>query len=305
MAHVRGFLRQFLGRSVLTASAMVALVAILLATSRGDATKAQLRIGISNPLRGDAGPREEKAAVKSLQSFIQDEIRMTNSIVQTKDWQELADSMAKGQLQVGVFQGYEFAWAQKKYPGLKLLALAVNVYRYPVAYAVVKRDNPIRDFAGLRGATLALPAGEPPFLKLFVERQCEANGKKMAAFFSKVSTPKSIEDGLDDVVDGIVTTIVVDRAALEAFKRRKSVRSKQLKEIARSEPIAPPVVAYQDGSLTEANVQRFRKGLLEASGKERATMMLNMSRLTGFEEVPEDFPKVLARTRKAYPPSGD
>jgi ABC-type phosphate/phosphonate transport system substrate-binding protein len=298
MAHVPDFLR----RSVLTASVVAAGVAILLAASRADETKAQLRIGISNPLTGDAGPREEKGALKTLQSFIKDEVDMTNSIVHTKGWQELADSMAKGKLQVGVFQGYEYAWAEKKYPGLKPLALAINVYRYPTAFVVAKRGSGIKDCAGLRGKTLALPAGDQPFLKLFVSRRCESLGKKLTEFFSKVNKPKSIEDGLDDVVDGIVTATAVDRAALEAYKRRKPGRFKQLEDVARSDPFPPIVVAYQDGSLNESTLQRFRKGLLEASRKERAAMMLAMSRLTGFEDIPGDFPKVLERTRKEYPP---
>ena len=47
----------------------------------------------------------------------------------TNEDRELADKMTKGELQLGVFQGYEFAWAQEKQPQLKPLALAVNVYR--------------------------------------------------------------------------------------------------------------------------------------------------------------------------------
>jgi hypothetical protein len=31
--------------------------------------------------------------------------------------------------------------------------------------------------------------------------------------------------------------------------------------------------------------------------------MLTMFRLAGFERVPDDFGKILAQTRKAYPPS--
>jgi ABC-type phosphate/phosphonate transport system substrate-binding protein len=284
------------------ASTVAAALAVLMAASRADESKAQLRIGTSAPLTGNAGPRDEKAALHTLQGFIKDEIGMTNNIVQTKDWRDLAERMAKGALQVGVFQGYEYAWAKEKYRGLEALALAVNVYRYPTAFVVVKRNNPARDLAELRGATLALPAGDRPFLKLFIDRRCEAAGKKLADFFPKTTAPKSIEDSLDDVVDGVATATVVDRAAVEAYKRRKPARFKQLKQVAHSDPFPPPVVTYQKGSLDDATVQRFRKGLMEASRKERSAMMLAMSRLTGFEAVPEDFSTVLERTRKEYPP---
>ena len=67
--------------------------------------------------------------------------------------------MAKAQLHVGVFQGYEFAWAQQKYPDLKPLAVAVNVYRYPIVYVIARRDGPAKSFGDLRGKTLGVPAG--------------------------------------------------------------------------------------------------------------------------------------------------
>jgi ABC-type phosphate/phosphonate transport system substrate-binding protein len=275
---------------------------LLMAAARGDEPKAQLRIGISINLTGNTGPREDKFAVKTVQSFIKDEVGMTNVIIHTKGWRDQAEMMAKGKLQVGAFQGYEYAWAEKKFTGLKPLAVAVNVNLYPTAYVVVKRDSPIKDFAGLRGGTMALPTADQPFLKLFVERRCQAASAKMADFFSKITTSKSIEDSLDDLVDGIVTTTAVGHAELEAYKRRKPGRFRKLKEVAKSEPFPPIVVTYQEGSLDDATVQRFRAGLLGASRKERAQIMLAMSRLTGFQPVPEDFEKVLERTRKEYPP---
>jgi ABC-type phosphate/phosphonate transport system substrate-binding protein len=301
MTHVEGIPGQFPRRLLLPAGALAAGLVLLLGASRGDEAAVDLRIGLSNKLTGDAGPKEEKGAVNSLQSFIKDEVNMTNRIDHARDWRDLADKMAKGKFQVGVFQGYELAWAQGKYKGLKLLALGVNVHRYPVACAVVKRDSPIRDFAALRGATLAFPS-EKPYLRLWVTRTCEASGKKMAEFFGKVTSPKSIEDGLDDVVDGIVKATVVDRAALEAFQERKPGRFEKLKEVAKSAPFPPLVVVYQAGSLDEATVKRLRKGLLEASGKERASLRLAMARLTAFQNVPEDFSAVLARSLKTYPP---
>src|SRR6266404_7795020 len=114
-----------------------------------------LRIGASGALSTE---KKEESALETLKGFIKDDTGFTNEIVRQKDWRELADKMTKGELQLGVFQGYEFAWAQEKQPQLKPLALAVNVYRYPVAYVVTQRDNPAKDFAGLQGQTLSIPA---------------------------------------------------------------------------------------------------------------------------------------------------
>jgi ABC-type phosphate/phosphonate transport system substrate-binding protein len=135
-----------------------------------------------------------------------------------------------------------------------------------------------------------------------VEREAQAAGKKVDAYFSKVLAPENTEDALDDVVDGMVGAAAVERVGLESYKRRKPGRFKQLKELAKSRPFPPVVVAYVDGSLDAKTLQRFREGLLGAARKERGEMLLTLFRLTGFEEVPRDFDKVLTETHKAYPP---
>jgi ABC-type phosphate/phosphonate transport system substrate-binding protein len=258
-----------------------------------------LRIGTSGALTAKGG--DEKGALETLHEFIQTETGLNNEILRQKDWRELADKMASGQLQLGVFQGYEFAWAQEKHPGLKPLALAVTVYRYPVAYVVARKDNKAKDFADLQGQSLSLP-DDQGFLRLFVERQCQANGKDLKSFFAKVTTPNNMEDALDDVVDGVVQATVVHRPALEAFKRRKPARFNRLKEIVKSPPFPPPLVVYDEKALDPATLQRFRDGLLNANKKEKGRELLTFFRLTGFETVPDDFSRVLAETRKAYPP---
>jgi ABC-type phosphate/phosphonate transport system substrate-binding protein len=261
-----------------------------------------LRIGTSGMLTGQPGSPREKAGIEMLKSFIKDETGLDNEILQQKNWRELADKMAARQLNLGVFQGFELAWAQEKHAGLKPLAIAVNVFRFPVVYVLVKRDNPARDFAGLQGQSLALPATGEGFLRLFVERQSQAAGKTVDTSFSKVMTPDNFEDALDDVVDGVVQAAVADRAALEAYKQRKPGRFNQLKPVAQSQPFPPGVVAYQEGALDEATLKRFKDGLLGAARKEKGQTLLTLFHLTGFEPLPDDLDRVLIETRKAYPP---
>jgi len=260
-----------------------------------------LRIGSSGSLMGSATGDKEKGALDTLHAFIKDETGLDNEIVRQKNWQELAEKMSRGDLQIGVFQGYEFAWAREKYSDLRPLAVAVNVHTYPVAYVVTGSDNSARDFAGLKGQTLALPANGGPFLRLFIDRQSEANGKKAEEFLSKIVTPDNVEDALDDAVDGKVNAAVVDRAALEAYRRRKPGRFKRLKEVVKSQPFPPPVIAYYDAKLDDATLRTFKDGLLGAAKKERGQTLLTLFRLTGFDTPPEDLDRVLAETRKAYP----
>jgi ABC-type phosphate/phosphonate transport system substrate-binding protein len=292
--------RQFLRAGIPCAFIAAALSSLLGEASRGQAGKVDvLRIGSTAGLTGTTKNKKEAAARDTLKAFIKEETGLANEILPQKDWRELGDKLAKGELQLGVFQGYEFVWAQEKHPELRPLALAVNVYRYPVGYVVAQRENKAKDFAGLEGQSLSVPTTGSPFLRLYVERQA---GKKLETFFSKVTAPDNIEDALDDVVDGVVQATVVDRASLEAYKRRKPGRFKKLHDVAHSQPFPPPLVAYYDKALDEPTRQRFRDGLIGANKKEKGETMLTLFHLTAFEPVPDDIAKVLAETRKNYPP---
>jgi len=290
------------GGGALLAGALTTLLIISAAAVDGrQPPAATLQIGTSGALGPTMDSTKEKAALETLKGFIKDETGMTAEIHKQKDWRDLADNMVKGKLQVGVFQGEEYAWASQKHPEIKPLAMAVNGYRYPVVYVVTNRSNPAKDFATLKGQTLSITDTGQAFLRLFVERQCEALGKNASAFFSKITSPGNVEDALDDVVDGVVQATVVDRAALEAYKKRKPARFTKLKPIAHSEPLLPGIVAYTDKSLDETTRRRFEQGLINANRSEKGRMMLALFHLTGFSAIPSDFPKMLARMRRDYP----
>lgn len=262
-----------------------------------------LRIGTSGILTTEKTGKEE-SALETLKAFIKEETGMDNEIARQKDWKELTDKMVKGEMDVGVYQGYEYAWAQERHADLKPLALAVNVYTYPTAYVVTNRNNKAQKFADLQGQSLAIPLTGQRFLRLFVERQSEAAAKKSAEkFFTKIATPDNTEDALDDTVDGVVGAMVVDRAALEAFRRRKPARFRNLKEVIQSPPVLPTLAAYYGNHLDQATLARLRTGLLEANRKEKGETLLTLFRFTGFVDPPSDFDKVLGETRKAFPPS--
>jgi ABC-type phosphate/phosphonate transport system substrate-binding protein len=295
--------RQFEQRPLFHAFAVAALLTIAGTTANGQQARLEmLRIGASGTLTGNADDPREKAGLKTLRRFIRDETGLNSEIIGQLNWETLAERMAKGELHLAFFQGFEFAWAQDKYPELKPLTVAVNVDRYPVAYVLTRRDNSVKHFADLRKQSLSLPMTSLSYLRLFVDRQSEASGMKAEDFFSKITTPDNVEDAIDDVIDGKVQATVVDRAALEAYKRRKPGRFKKLKEVTHSQPFPPAVVAYYGAVLDPATLARFKDGLLGSVRKEKGRTLLTLSRLSGFEAVPEGFDRALDRTRTAYPP---
>jgi len=288
--------RQWVGALALTTSLA------FLAGVHGQQGKIEvLRIGTTGSLNPEGG-KNEKSSLDTLRSFIKDETGLESEILRQKDWKDLSAKMSKGDLQIGVFQGYEYAWAQERYPDLKPLTVAVNIYPYPSAYVVVGRDNSAKDFGGLQGQTLTTVGDGLGFLHLYIDRQCQAAGKKPEAFFSKINYRENFEDVLDDVVDGVSQAAAADRAALDAYKRRKPGRFSKLKPVAQSPPFPPAVIAHYGTVLDQETLTQFRTGLLNASNKEKGQTMLTLFRLTAFQEPPADFGKVLAATRTAYPP---
>lgn len=278
------------------------LLAVLGAAGDGRAADVDvLRIGRTGALTGKADGPNEKTALDELHAYIKEEIGLESDIRGPKGWQEVAEKMAAGQLEVSVFQGYEFAWAQEKRADLKPLAVAVNVVRYPTACVITRRDASGADLASLKGRSLSLPVASEGVLRLFLERHSDVGGKKMEDYFSKVTLADDAEDTLDDVVDGAAQVAGVERATLDAYKERKPGRFKQLKEVVCSQPFPPTVVAYYGSVVDEATLRRLKDGLLGASGKPKGQTLLTLAHLTGFEAVPEDFGHVIAETRKAYP----
>src|SRR5262249_38992178 len=111
--------------------ALAVAIPLLRSTSAQQPEGKVLQIGPSESLTGAVNKDKEKGAMDSLKAFIKDETGLDNVIERSKDWREVTNKLVKGELHLGVYQGYEFAWAQSSQPGLKPLAVAVNVYRYP------------------------------------------------------------------------------------------------------------------------------------------------------------------------------
>jgi ABC-type phosphate/phosphonate transport system substrate-binding protein len=88
---------------------------------------------------------------------------------------------------------------------------------------------------------------------------------------------------------------------LDAYQQLKPGRFDQLKVVARSQPLPPTVVAYDDRAVDEATVRRIGQGLLGAAAKDKHQMTLALFHWTEFVEVPADFEQVLAKTRETYP----
>jgi ABC-type phosphate/phosphonate transport system substrate-binding protein len=214
---------------------------------------------------------------------------------------DLAERLAKDRLQLAIFQGVEFAWEHPKRPDLHPLVILVNHQRDRQALLVVRADSAATRWIDLKNGSLALPQRSREHCHLFLDRHCRENGDAPNGFFSRVITPATVEDALDDLVEGLVGAAVVDRIGLASYERRKPGRYEKLKVLLSSERFPDTVVAYRAGALNDATLQRFRQGLLQADKTLAGRHMLAFWMATAFEPPPADYDKLLADILKAYP----
>jgi ABC-type phosphate/phosphonate transport system substrate-binding protein len=298
-------LAEFVARQRHQRNALIlSLITMTLSLAAGDSREVRtLQIGTSGSLT-PADETTEKGALDALGNLIKDQTGLEAKIVRQNGWRELADNLAKGKLKLGFFRGYEFAWASEKNPHLKPLVVASKESRspYSVVSVMTRRDNLAKDFDGLQNQSLTIPDTGERDLRLFIDRSTRANGRRPEEFFSKISSPHNVVEALDDVVDGKVQATVVDQSILEAYQREKPGRFARLREIARSKPLPPTVLAYDDRILDEATTLQIRARLVNSADKEKQEITLGLFHWARFAPVPEDFDKVLAETRKAYPP---
>jgi ABC-type phosphate/phosphonate transport system substrate-binding protein len=265
-------------------------------------TRSTLRIGLVGSLFRNTSESLMQVVMRPFKSLLETETGITGQVVASGEAEVLGQALKDDQVQLGVFSGIEFAWARLKNPKLKALLIAVNQQRVLRAHLVVRRDSKVAGLGDLRGAVVALPRLSREHCRLYLERRCVEPGTRPDRFYTKVSTPHDSEDALDDLFEGKAKAAVIDAVELEQYRKAKPRRSSQLCSLQESEPFPAGVVAYYPGALNEELLQRIHDAMITAKDTPRGQAMLNLCRITGFEEVPADYDQMLANIAKAYPP---
>jgi ABC-type phosphate/phosphonate transport system substrate-binding protein len=298
-------MNQKLGMSVFLCVAMWIsfLVVIPLRAKAGEEAAAKkVKVGLVKSLFKDAPEAVVQIVMRPFKAFLEAQTGSTGEIVLSGDAETLGQQLSDDKVQIGVFHGYEFAWAKQKNPQLKVIVLAVNENPIQHALLVVRKDCKAEDYCDLKGTTLAVPRLTREHCKLFLENRCVKSGTAPKEFYAEVTSPLDSEDALDCVVDGTSQATVVDGTALEAYKANKPGRYKQLKTLLQSEPFPSAVIAYNPGAVPAAAVDRFRQGLIAARKTTDGKKLLQMCRITSFEEMPADYEQLFTDIAKAYPP---
>ena len=262
-----------------------------------------IQIGLVRSLFREAPSSMIGLLSRPLKALMESQTGLTGELILAGDYADLGARLKDGKAQLGVFHGFEFAWARRQNPALKPLVIAVSQHRMLHAHLVVRKDGAANTCADLKGKMVALPRMSREHCHLYLERRCPGNGTEPASFFSQITHPSCADDALGDVVDGLTHAAVVDRMALDDYQQNRPARANQLRVLHQSEPFPAAVVAYQEGALDEATLRRFREGMVAADRTERGKRLLKMCRITRFEEVPADYDRLLEDIARAYPPS--
>jgi ABC-type phosphate/phosphonate transport system substrate-binding protein len=275
--------------------------ALVLPGAEGAGPPAVVRIGLVQTLFRDVPAPMVQMLSVPFTTLMRAQTGLSGQLVTVPDAFELGRQLQADKVQLGVFHGVEFAWAQHKFPDLRPLCIAINKQRHLYAYLVTRKEGPAGSLADLKGKTLALPLRGREHCRLFLEKLCAAAGTEPAKYFDRILTPANVETALDDVLRGKVQGTVVDGVSLECYGQAKPGCRARLKVLQRSELFPAAVVAYRQGSLDQATLDRFRDGMTTANRSERGRELMVMWKLTAFEPIPADFAQNLADILRAYP----
>lgn len=278
---------------------------LLLATAPGRAAENDdnsVRIGLVSSLFRDTSEPLMQIVMRPFKSLLETQTGMRGRLLAGGDPEHLGQRLKEGELHLGIFHGVEFAWAKARFPQLKPLVIAVNKQPFLRAHLVVNAQSKIRSMADLKGCAVGLPNLSREHCWLFLERTCVPEGQTAEKFFARLSRPRDACYAIDDVIDGTLQAAVIDEADLNAYRKQYPDFFVKVKSLRRSAAFPCAVIAYYPGTLDENLLGQFRSGMLAAKDNLQGRQMMQLCRITRFEEVPDDFDKMLEDIARAYPP---
>jgi ABC-type phosphate/phosphonate transport system substrate-binding protein len=268
----------------------------------GDEPKSRtVRIGLSDTLLRDYAQGGGDRVTRPFQELLDMQTELTGEVVSGLKPDELRRQLKDGKLGLGVFQGFEYAWARQKDADLKPLMIAVNQQARWRALIVVRKENGAAGLTDLKGKSLAVARRTREPCRLFLDRSCQAVGREPKDFFARLLAPLTPEEAVDAVVNGQVDAALTDGTFLDWYENRKPARFAQLKTVDKSAVFPGTVVVWRSGSLDEATLRGLREGMLSAKDNARAVELMRLCQLTSFEPVSDDYDKLLTDIAKAYP----
>jgi ABC-type phosphate/phosphonate transport system substrate-binding protein len=259
----------------------------------------ELKMGMLQGMFRDVKPVMVQALSKPFRELMLKQTGYTGEVEICADAFGLTEKLKDKSLHIGVFHGFEFAWARTKCPDLVPLIVTRPLGGKVQAVVVVAKDSPYTTLTELKDEPVTLPRGSKAHSIAYLE-------KLRAGFETGTAKPvtklaMTAEDVLTGVVTGEVSAALVDVCALEGYQNLQPGAFKQLRVLHRSEEFPAAVVAYRKGTITEAEAARIRTGLSTAQKTASGKLLMTLWNLNGFEEPPAEYQGQLDAILKAYP----
>lgn len=261
-----------------------------------------IRIGMLKSMFREVPAAMFQAMSVPFQTVMEQQTGLKGQLLVVDSADELTKRLGDRDIQLGAYHGFEFAWMKLKQASLQPLMLVSSNPAVLQSVVVVANTSAATNICDCRGQTLALPKGGREHSRLFLARQCRKHGCTVQEFFPSSNWSPSLEDALDDVVDGISQVAIVEQSALQSFQRRKPGRFAKLKALSTSEAFPPSVIAYHEGALETTTLQKFRDGMMTANKTTIGNHLMSLMKINGFEPVPANYDQRLAEIVRAYPP---
>lgn len=278
------------------------IVAVFLMSSVSPADeKTVYRIGIPRSMFRDVPPALVAFAGQPFSDLVKDQTGLIAETLQEPESLSVAKAIDDGKLQLGVFQGHEFAWAQAKYTDLQPLVCLIYRPKEFQGIILVRSDSKATSLADLKGSKLVLASTLKDHARLFLhKRQLDEMGDGK---FGSIAEASSVHDGIHKVQDKEADITVADFADWSYFQKLYPGPSQTLRVLAKSDVFPSTVLAFKKGNLDEAILKKIREGFLTVHKTAKGARMMGLIRIEKFDAVPADYQETLTACIKSYPKS--
>jgi ABC-type phosphate/phosphonate transport system substrate-binding protein len=230
---------------------------------------------------------------------------LESSVSDGGDAFQLATRLSRGEFDLGIFQGIEFAWIHQKHPELVPLMTVLNGRPDLRACLVVPACRQTTALSDVSASSVAIPLQSLDHIYEFLSKLCREQGQSPASLLSHIVEAANAEEAVDEVLEGKVAAAVVDELSLDCYRRRKPGRFQRLRIVRRSECFPATMVAYRVGGLSEETLRTFRVGMCGAHWVASNRELLTCLHISAFAAVTADYQQRLKEIVKVYPaPSG-
>lgn len=263
------------------------------------ADPAELKIGMLSGMFRDQQPKVIQALAKPFRDLMTRHVGYSGDVEVVDDPHTLCDRLKENKVQLGVFHGFEFAWAQQKCDDLLPIIVTQPPGGMVQGMVIVREDCPAKTLADLKNSTLYIPRGAKAHTLVFLDKIRDGLPADTAKPSAK--NDQTPEEVLNAVAAGTAPAALVDWAALEGYKVLNPGTAKGLRILVKSEEFPPAVVCYRKGTLTDDQVKQIREGMTASCKTPTGKMLMTLWNLKGFEAPPKNYQASLDDILKAYP----